>query len=88
MSIKKVKSHSVSSKLFEFGNSMRIFTISYCKGNNMKVTKNKLQRLSIIQNIVTFNQNKISWYMRPKKTKLSCKLSECQNSMRIFTISY
>ena len=53
MSIMKVKSHSVSSKSCVFGNSMRIFTISYYKVNNMKVTKNIVQRLSIIRNILT-----------------------------------
>ena len=43
MYIIKVESHTVSSKLFDFGNSMRIFMISHCRGQNMKVTKNKLE---------------------------------------------
>ena len=82
MYIIKVKSRTISSARFEFGNSMRIFTISYCKGNKMKVTKNKLHQLTIIRNTLTFYQNKSSWYMPSKETGLSCKLSEyrkCEN---------
>ena len=66
---------------------MRIFMISYWKVNDMKVTKNIVQRLSIIRSILTYKQNKISSYVPPKKTELNCKLSECQNSMTISTIS-